>query len=367
MTFDALVAAAMRKRAAALLTPEAEQAAVQPPPQDPSMMGGAPMDPSMMQGGGMPPQGAPMDPSMQGGMPPQGGGQLPPEILQDQQFIQWLQQQGVAFDPNSGMFIDTQSGQPIPPEAIMQAYQQYMMEMQGGQGMPRQGGQPMPPAQGGAPMDPSMMGGGAPMRPEAQGQGGLPPEIAQDQMFMQFMQEAMGAAFDPNSGMFMDMQSGQPIPPDYVMQAYQQYQQAMMAQQGGAPQGMPQDPSMMGGAQMDPAMMQQGQAQPGLPPEIMDQIQSTIDSSLKSFTTQLDKKIETLLDKLETVKMALESMRDTDDARTADDKQETDRLRAELSEELNPTVKTASAPQPTKQGETPKTRNLNMFEILKQK
>lgn len=70
----------LHKRSAAMLTPQAQQAAIQPPapPMDPSMMGagggmppgGAPMDPAMMGG-------APMDPAMAGGMPPQG--QMPPQ------------------------------------------------------------------------------------------------------------------------------------------------------------------------------------------------------------------------------------------------------------------------------------------------
>ena len=170
------------KRAAAVMTPEAMQAGpAGMPPQ------GAPMDPSMMQGG-MPPQGAPMDPSaMQGGMPPQGapvdpsmmqGGGLPPEILQDQAFVQMLQQSGVMLDPQSGMFMDP-SGQPVPPEMIVQAYEAYMQGQQAGQAGP--GG--MPPQ--GAPMDPSMAQGAmppqdAPMDPSMvpEGPEGMPPQGA---------------------------------------------------------------------------------------------------------------------------------------------------------------------------------------------
>lgn len=129
----------MLKTAAAVMTPEAMQAgpAGMPPqgaPMDPSMMQGGmpPMDPSMMQ----PPQGAPMDPSMmQGGMPPQGGG-LPPEILQDQLFLQALQQTGIMVDPASGMAVD-QSGQPLPPDMIVQAYQAFKQgQQEGAAGMP---------------------------------------------------------------------------------------------------------------------------------------------------------------------------------------------------------------------------------------
>ena len=154
------------KRAAAVMTPEAMQAGpAGMPPQS------APMDPSVMQGG-MPPQGAPMDPSMM-----QGGG-LPPEILQDQAFVQLLQQSGVMLDPQSGMFMDP-SGQPVPPEMIVQAYEAYMQGQQAGQAGP--GG--MPPQ--GAPMDPSMAQGamppqGAPMDPSMvpEGPEGMPPQGA---------------------------------------------------------------------------------------------------------------------------------------------------------------------------------------------
>lgn len=146
----------MLKVAAAVMTPEAMQAGpAGMPPQ------GAPVDPSMMQGG-MPPQGAPMDPSMmqggmppmdpsmmqggmppadpammQGGMPPQGGGGgLPPEILQDQLFLQALQQAGIMVDPASGMAVD-QSGQPLPPDMIVQAYQAFKQgQQEGAAGMP---------------------------------------------------------------------------------------------------------------------------------------------------------------------------------------------------------------------------------------
>lgn len=188
----------MRKSAVAVLTPEAMQAAMQPPPQDPGMMGGQPpMDPSM-QGGMMPPGGAPpMDPSMMGGQPPAGGqapmppmsgapapapapaGGLPPEIMQDQMFIQFLAEAfGVMMDPQSGQFFDP-NGQPVPPEMLMQAYQAYMQAMQQVQGgaMPMDpsmmGGQPPMDQMGGAPMDPAMMQGQPPMDPAA---GGMPAE-----------------------------------------------------------------------------------------------------------------------------------------------------------------------------------------------
>lgn len=167
------------KRAAAILTPEAEQAAVQPQ-QDPAAMGGmppqgAPMDPAMA--GGMPPQGGapmdpammggqpPMDPAAMGGMPPQGGAGLPPEIMQDQEFLMFLQSIGIQLDPASGMAMDP-NGQPVPPEAIMQIYQEFNMQRQ------------QMAAQGGAP--------GGEMPPDAA--GGMPPEggaAPQDDMLNQ--------------------------------------------------------------------------------------------------------------------------------------------------------------------------------------
>jgi len=335
-----LRAGQLRKSAAAVLTPEAEQAAVQPP-QDPAMAQAAgmpapggmpPQDPAMAQGGGQPVQAA--GPS---------GGQIPPEILQDQQFIMWLQQQGVAFDPQSGTFIDQASGQPLPADAIMQAYQMYQEQMSG--------------AQGGATAPPAAAGGMPP-----QGGGQLPPEILQDQAFIDFMTQAMGAQFDGQQ--FMDPQSGQPIPPDLIMQAYQQFQQQMAGAQGGAPAaGMPPQE----GAPADPAaggMPPQDGGQ--LPPEILEQLQSTVDASLQNYTAQLDKKIETLLDKLETVKQAIESMRDTDDERDNASKKEAQALRDEIAAELAPAipVKTASE-NSTKGRKSTVPRPINMLDLLR--
>lgn len=136
------------KRATALLTPEAQQAAMEPMPQDPNMM-----DPAMQQS--MPPQG--MDPAMQQGMPPQGGGGLPPESMQDQEFILFLEQaMGIVLDPNTGQFIGPE-GQPVDPQIIMQLYEEFAMQMEQMQqgGMPQQGMYPnmMDPNM----MDPNMM------------------------------------------------------------------------------------------------------------------------------------------------------------------------------------------------------------------
>ena len=174
--------AMLNKSAVAVLTPEAMQAAMQPPPQDPAAMGGAPMDPSMMGGAPMDPAMAaggqpPVDPAMAGGtpMPPAGG--IPPELMQDQVFLQFLAEVfGIMLDPRSGQFFD-QNGQPVTPEMLMQAYQAYMQGMQQlqaqGGGMPpadpaMAGGMPADPAaMGAAPMDPAMAGG-APMPPAGQ-------------------------------------------------------------------------------------------------------------------------------------------------------------------------------------------------------
>lgn len=180
--------AQLNKKSAALLTPEAEAAAVptqdpnamggMPPqggmPMDPVMMGGQPpMDPSMM--GGMPPQGgAPMDPAMmQGGMPqgapmPQG---QPGAWMQDQGFIQFLQQIGVQFD-QQGNAIDP-NGQPIPPEMLDQLYAQYQQQMMA------QGGQPPIDPNTGMPLDPSMMGG------DPNAMGGMPVEQGMDPSAME--------------------------------------------------------------------------------------------------------------------------------------------------------------------------------------
>ena len=126
---------AFNKRATAVLTPEAMQAAIQPP-MDPAA--GAPMDPAAA--GGMPPGGAPMDPAA-GGMPPadpamagapmaqgSGGGQIPPEILNDQLFMQFMQTMGVTFDPQSGTFIDP-NGQPLSVDEVMQIYDMFQQQV----------------------------------------------------------------------------------------------------------------------------------------------------------------------------------------------------------------------------------------------
>jgi hypothetical protein len=303
-----------RKYATAVLTPEAMQAAMQPPPMDPGMQGGAPMDPSMMGGmmppGGapMPPQGAPMDPSMMGGqppmdpsmaggMPPQGGapmdptgGALPPELLQDPMFIQFLAEAfGVMFDQMSGQFFD-QNGQPVPPEILMQAAQAYMQAMQQIQG-------------GGATMDPNAMGGQPPMDPSMQG----------------------GAPMDPS------MMGGQP----------------------------PMDPSMMGGAPMDPAAMggqppadMDGQGEQPMDPMMQELaslmatvMEDTIVTPMKETISSLEKQIADLKKMMTNVRNDMGTMKDdidssehTQDKRDEEDRDEEEKLRADIAADLQPTI-----------------------------
>ena len=277
--------AQLHKKSAALLTPEAEAAAV--PPQDPNAMGGMPpqggmpMDPAMM--GGQPPMdpntGMPIDPSMmQGGMPSQGGAPTDPAMMQsgmpqvapmpqdqagawmqDQGFIQFLMQMGVQFD-QQGNAIDP-NGQLIDPAMLDQLYAQYQQQM----------------AQG-ASMDPSMM------------QGGMPP---QGEMPM-----------DPN------MMGGDP--------------NAM----GGVP---------MEQGTMDPAMMQdQGMSQDmmnNMASIIMDSVDSVIDQRMAA----LDKKISAFADKLDSIKSMLDDLALGTDEAAKKQQIDNDRLNAQLESDLRNT------------------------------
>lgn len=319
MNINRIYAAALSKRAAALLTPEAEQAAMQPAPPP----AGAPMPGGMMQAA--PPQQA-------GGMPPVQQQQqqpgLPPEALQDPQFAQWLAGYGVQLDPNTGTLYGP-DGQPLPPEATVTAYQAYMEETGGLQQQPQQ--------------------------QNAAGSGGG----ETDEEFLQFLAQAMGIQPDPNTGTFVDQQ-GNPVPDDQLAEMYEAFnQQRGMLMQGGQP-GMPDEQA---GMSEQPAQPDATQAAPaGMGPESMEQLQSIIDASIQGYTAQLDKKLETLIDKLDTLKLAIESMRDTDDKRTASDINEARQVREELAAELNPQLgKTASA---AKRPEQP--RPLNLFDMLKQ-
>ena len=308
------------KRAVAVLTPEAMQAAMQPPPPDPGMM----------QQGGMP-----MDPSMQGGMMPPDGAPMPP--------------QGAPMDP-----------------AMMQ------------------GGQP--------PMDPSMMGG-APMPPQGgmPPAGGLPPEAMQDQLFLQFLAEAFGIMLDPRSGQFFD-QSGQPVPPDMLMQAYQAYMQGMQEmqmQQAGAPMdpGMaggqpPMDPGMIGGQPpMDPGMMQSAPMDPaagGQPPAggdpmldmmndlagMMTQVmEETIVTPMKEELAAMQKQFSELKEMLKTMRDDMGTIRTDVDSQTAQ-ADEDHALRSELAAELQPTLEPEPAPVEEGQPKQASLRPLDIMDLL---
>lgn len=308
---------ALDKRAVAVLTPEAMQAAMQPPAPDPAAMGGAPMDPAMA--GGQPP----MDPGMMGGasapapMPPDAGaapmdpgmaapapaGGLPPEALQDPLFLQFLAEAfGIMLDPRSGQFFD-QNGQPVPPEMLMQAYDAYM---QGMQQLQSQG------------MDPSMMGGQPPMDPAMA--GGMPPQGAP-------MDPAAGAMPPPDAAM---------MPPDAAM--------------GGAPaeEGQPMDPMMAQFADLIAAVME-----------------DTVVTPMKEEIAALNKQIADLKNLFKTTRDEMDSMKDeiiakedTDDKRTEEDRDEAAAVREQLAQELQPTVPQEELPKQAA------LRPLNILDIL---
>jgi len=324
---------ALNKRAVAILTPEAMQAAMQPPPPDPAAMGGAPMDPAMaggqppmdpaMMGGGapMPPGGAPMDPSMAGG--------LPPEALQDQLFLQFLAEAfGIMMDPRSGQFFD-QNGQPVPPDMLMQAYDAYMQGMQQLQG---QGGMPPmdPAAMGGQPpMDPAMAGGQPPMDPAAMGGASLPPPGGMPPM-------------DPS------MMGGAPMPP-----------------QGGMP---PMDPAAMGGQPpMDAGMPPQEGGEQPMDPMMADFASMIVSAMEDTVVTPLKEELANIMKQFNDLKEMMKTMRDDmGTIRTDVDAQESRAdedsvLRSELAAELQPTIEQAPEEPQEKQAAL---RPLNILDIL---
>ena len=355
MDFATLLSAAMRKRAAAILTPEAMQAAGAIPeaPQG-GMVPPQDMSPDM---GGMPPQEMPQ-PDMQQGMAMQGvgsgGGQIPPEIMQDQQFIQWLASQGIQLNPQTGQFVGP-DGQALPVDVIVQAYQEFqaMMQQQSAAMSPQEAQPQQMPAQG---ADMSMPQQGTQQGTQQGGQ--LPPEILQDQMFLQFMAEVGGMQPD-QSGQFIDMQTGQPVPPDFIMQAYQEFQMQMQQQQEQGDQ-MPD----YGSQPMQPEQMPpQNQAGGAMPSEVLDQIQTMLDSTLQAYTASIEKRLEAFNDKLDAVKTAIESIGNKDDQRQPVDKDEAEMLRQELANELQPTVKTAAA-KPASKPTFSAPKPINMFDML---
>lgn len=297
------------KRATAVMTPEAMQSAMQPP-MDPSMggmpPGGAPMPPP--QGGApMPP---PADPAAGGGaMPPQGsgGGQIPPEILQDQLFMQFMQTMGVMFDPQSGTFVDP-NGQPLSVDEVMQIYDMFQQQVAA-----QQGGAPA----GGAPADPSM--GGAPMGPggDPAAMGGMPPDAG--------MEAAPAGAVAPaQEGMDPSM----PLPPDVAAGGMPAGDPSAMAAapDGGAAMG---DPADMGGADggaEDPVM------------EIASAVMSGVEATLEEFTASLEKKISEMLDKIDALDKTVNALQSITDRRKDEDKDKEAALAADLDAELMPTL-----------------------------
>lgn len=258
----------LTKSAVASLTPEAMQAAQAP--MDPAAMGGAPMDPAAM--GGAPAGAPPADPAAMatGGGVPVGpsGGTVPPEILQDQQFLMFLQQMmGITFDPQSQTFIDPQ-GQPIPAEMIVQAYQEFQAQMAAqAQGAPA----------GTPPMAPAMAAGAPPADPAAMG-GEIPPEAV---------------AAMPTEGAMPAAPEGAPA-------------------EGAPADGMPADP------------MQQ----------MAEMVLSAVETIVNEALSAQEKKITTLLDKIDTLKKDVEAALNSDNKRTKEDEDEDGKLRSELEQEL---------------------------------
>ena len=91
-----------------------------------------------------------------------------------------------------------------------------------------------------------------------------------------------------------------------------------------------------------------------MPPEIMQQVQKTVDDSIRAFSAQLDKKLSALLDKIDVIKDAIEEYNNTDDRRSTADKEELRGLQEDLRNELEPSggVKTAS------------TKTFNVFDLI---
>lgn len=296
------------KQAASILTPEAEQAAMQPP-VDPAMAGGMPPAQGMPQ--------AAADPAAQqmaaGGAQVTGpnGGQIPPEILQDQQFIQFLAQTlGIQLDAASGTFIGP-DGQPIPAGLIVQAYQEYQTQMMQQQQM----------AAGGAmPMDPSMMGS-APGAPEV---GGAPGGQQADPAMME------GAPMDPAAMNGMPPEAG--VPADQAI---------AQEQAGGAPIDMVN--------------------------EIAGAVMSAVESVLQDMTAAQEKRISAILEKLDALQTEVSSLRDTTDKRTKMEQDAEKQLRDDLSADLNPEVKQAAAqpvPKPIVMPTQKKAAVGNLFGII---
>ena len=181
-------------------------------------------------------------------------------------------------------------------------------------------------APGGAPMGGPMPPQGAPMGAPGMAPGaGIPPEALQDQEFLQTLAQA-GVQIDPATGQAFGP-DGTPVPPEAVAQAFAQWQAA------GGPQAAAAETQPPAGPDANAA---------GQPPQ--QDIQSMLDSSLQAAMASLEKRLETLVDKLDTLKMEIESLRDTDDMRSRQDRAEQRSAQEDLAAELVGGVKQASAP-----------------------
>ena len=188
-------------------------------------------------------------------------------------------------------------------------------------------------------------------------------EILQDQMFLQFMAEVGGMQPD-QSGQFIDMQTGQPVPPDFIMQAYQEFQMQMQQQQQQQQQEQGDQMPDYGYQPVQPEQMPpQNQAGGAMPSEVLDQIQTMLDSTLQAYTASIEKRLEAFNDKLDAVKTAIESIGNKDDQRQPADKDEAEMLRQELASELQPTVKTAAV-KPASKPAFSAPKPINMFDML---
>lgn len=301
------------KRATAVLTPEAMQAMTQPP-MDPSMggmPGGAPAP------GGMPP-GAPMDPAAMGGAPApamdpaaaagapvaqgSGGGAIPPEVLNDQMFMQFMQAMGVVFDPQSGTFMDP-NGQPLSVDEVMQIYDMFQQQVAAQGGAPA-GGAPADPAMGAAPMDPAAMG--APMG---------------DPAAMGGMEAAPAGEVAPG---MEGVDPSMALPPDVA---------------AGAEAGA--DPAMgAAGAGMDPMAGGSGAAMGGEDPvmEVASAVMTGVEAVLEDFMSGLEKKIADMSDRIESLGKAFDALQETTDKRSEDDKDAARSLEDDLAADLQPTL-----------------------------
>lgn len=238
------------------------------------------------------------------------------------------QAQAAATAPQGGAPMDPSMMGGMPPQGMPSQGAPMDPAMMGGAPMPPAGG--MPPQ--GMPMDPSMMGG-APMDPAAMGgmsQGAPQGAWMQDPQFMQFLQQ-MGIQIDPQSGMAMGPY-GQPVPPQIMDQMYAEFQNQMAAAQQG---GMPPEQGMSPEGQMPP----QGQTpQPGLDEQTMNNMASiimdSVDSVLEQKIATLDKKLTAFAEKLDSIKSLIDDLALGTDNVQKKEQLQNDKLNAELEEQL---------------------------------